>query len=241
MRGSWTAAILLLTMATCRANGETILSISGENVGGSVIGGLLDPDHTYVTGFTFTLTKSYANVQIVVPLMKNDASQDQVTAYLVGGGLPQPATSQIATSGLTVTEALFARSYTVFSGLDLAAGTYSLVLDSATSTGNNLGWQYSLPNDSSTPAGFETTVVADDGVTFVAGGLGSLNDGLAAYAPNSPNFQTIDDVMLNITITGDPVVTAVPEPSSFAAAAFAVAIGLGLAARRPRGTKPVLR
>jgi hypothetical protein len=156
--------------------------------------GARDPD---------AVVHKYMYVQIL------ENGSDTIDAYLVRGIIPQPKSNEVAHVSFTASgTGLF--TYTVFSGLSLGAGTYSLVLDSPTESGGSAGWEYSASPQITLGAGVST-----NGPAYI-----SFDTSVPSYAPNDPNFRyTNQGVTLDYIVAG----TAVPEPSSI------VMAGLGLA------------
>jgi hypothetical protein len=139
-----------------------------------------------------------------------------VDAYLVQGTVPQPVANEIAHSTVALTTG--DADYTFFSGLSLAAGTYSLVLDSFTSQPDTVGWV-----STQSPA-----IVNDAGVTLLDGFLVSNgNSSQPSYPPDAPNFRSLASLG-NLEFT----LTSVPEPSSLIMGSISALLGMGCWWRR---------
>jgi hypothetical protein len=222
-RSSLIVAMLALIAGTeKRAEAGTILSVVGNNEGAFTIGGLAGGGgFSQVVGASWTQTGSYTDVAIAAFILENGGS-DTINAYLVRGSVPQPVTSEVAHTSFNVNNGL--SSPTIFMGLTLGPGTYTLVLASSTELGNTMGWE-----DSSAP-----TIQLDTGVSLNFKGYTSFDSSPPAYAPNDPNFLPQNgSAYLDYIVTG----TAVPEPSSFVLAGTALMglAGTGLWRRKAKG------
>jgi len=166
------------------------------------------------------------NVSVCVPFyFEPPAGSSSVTAYLTTAiGPGATVANQVATSTVTITPSSGPSvSYCVFSGLDLAPGSYYLVIN----TGNQgIVWDGNLP--------------ATDRSTFVAPGftvLGSFGlqafSALSGYDPSdlfvpltgfSPsNMQ--ESAALKFTLSGDTASPpAVPAPASGGLALLGVTV-----------------
>jgi hypothetical protein len=199
-----------------RADADTIVSITGQNNGGYVLGALSD-GYSQVVAASWTQTQSYTNVSVYVPIL--ETGSDTIDAYLVRGTVPQPESNEIAQTTFTAFNGL--TTYAVFSGLSLGAGTYSIVLDSPTESNYSTGWEYSA-----SPQITLGTGVSTNGPAYT-----SFDTSVPSYAPDDPNFRyTNQGVTLDYIVTG--TVASVPEPSSIVIAGIGLAVLGGFALRR---------
>ncbi len=176
---------------------DTIVSVGLGEPGAPTIGGIANQ---YLL-MSWTLPQAYTNVEISAYVYTVDSNYTNATAYLttaVGPG-SDPSTL-IASSALTLP---YMTSYpspelTLFSGLNLNAGTYYLILAAPSEGGNVRGW---LNGDSITTA---------PGVTVIEKAL-IANWGWSntSYPPAS-NFSGVYGGPLAFDITA----TAVPEPAT---------------------------
>ena len=214
------AVTMLGFMLSAAGRGEagTVLSVTGDDNGHLVVGGLSGGgSNLQIPAVTWSQTQAYSSVFITVFLI--DSTSDTVDAYLVRGSVPQPASSQVAFTSFSTSPNSGVLNYLVFSNLTLAAGTYSLVLDSPTSFQSSLGWKYSAAPQ----------IVEDTGVNLINAASASFLGSQPAYPPDAPNFTSDSGISLNFVVEG---VAAVPEPSSIVLASLAGFIGLGCACQR---------
>ena len=168
----------LIAGAVGRAEGQAvnIISVTGPINDSYTIGAATPAPSEEIDAVQWSQTQSYTSVSINASLNATQTGY-VVDAYLVRGIVPQTITSQVAHSTVTINAGN--GNYAFFSGLTLAAGTYSLVLDPLTSPPNTVGW---LSTDS-------PMIVSDTGVTRPFANYGAnFSGGQPSYAPNSPNF-----------------------------------------------------
>jgi hypothetical protein len=209
------AAVLVAAVAcaaTTVSEAGTIISVLGppEAVAFTIGAGTPVPK-IEILGVSWSQTRSYSNVAISVVL---NATQSGYTAdaYLMQGSLPQPVANQVAHSTLSLIPG--GALYTFFSGLTLAAGTYSLVLDSFTAQPDTVGWLYTK----------SPTIVEDTGATLASALLDSMPNPTSqpSYPPSYPFFISRNSIgYLEYT-----VVSSVPEPSSFIMVGIAALVGV---------------
>lgn len=202
------AALVCVDLTASQA--ATIISVSGPINNSYTIGSDSSaPPSFEIDAVQWSQTQSYSNVSINASLNATQAGY-VVDAYLVEGIVPQTVASQLAHSTVTINAGN--GTYTFFSGLTLAAGTYSLVLDPLTSPPNTVGW---LSTDS-------PTIVTDTGVTRPYANYGANFSGTQPYAPDAPDYIAHPAGNLEFSVAG----SAVPEPSSLIMLGSAGLLGL---------------
>ena len=209
-RSLFAVATLFALLAAPPVKGATIVEISGsdENWAHSPLGNQLL--------VSFSTPVDYLNVSIGVSLIVFGGSGDwNLNAYLtnqVGPGTTALANEIASVSTLvsipgsgfgppyTITP------YTVFSGLDLAAGDYNLILSGTFETANV--WWVGSSNAFSN----ET----ENGGAMITRTFASNGGGAVAYLPEGV-FTDVEGQNLWFKVTGDPAsVSDVPEPSTLA-------------------------
>jgi hypothetical protein len=225
MKNSPTHIAVAVTMlgfmfgAAGRSEAGTVISVTGQDNGHLVIGGLSSGSFLQVPAVSWSQTQAYSDVFINVFLA--GSSSETVDAYLVRGTVPQPSSSQVAFTSFSTSASPGVMNYLVFSNLTLAAGTYSLVLDSTTSFQSSLGWAYTA----------SPQIVEDTGVNLINAATSSVVSSPPDYPPDSSNFTPNSGIFLDFVVAGN---AAVPEPSSFVLASLAALFGLGCACQRQR-------
>jgi hypothetical protein len=170
------SVVALVCAATTATQAGTIISVSGPINNSYTIGAASPVPSEEIDAVSWSQTQTYSNVTINASLNAVQAGFT-VDAYLVQGIVPQSMSSQVAHAAVAINAGN--GTYTFFSGLTLAAGTYSLVLDPLTSPADNVGW---LSTDS-------PTIVTDTGVTRPYANYGANFSGSQpAYAPNAPDY-----------------------------------------------------
>jgi hypothetical protein len=186
-------SVAAFILACAPLRGDTIASVAGSSDGNDTLSGTYE-----VLEVSFTTTQAYQDVSIDTTLSATGGFDPNVTAYLTTQIGPS-TNSALATSPLINVSDTTPEVYTLFSSLDLGAGTYYLVLTSDAS----MFW-----NSTSAPT---STIGNNLGRgEAVAGGPGTLN---TTYAPAS-TFAPLSDNLL-FDVIGTPL-AAVPEPSSLA-------------------------
>jgi hypothetical protein len=202
--------LILSALAVTASRAGEILSISGPRGISYTLGEGPAPADVEILAVSWSQTQSYSNVEISA-LLNAIQPGNTVDAYLLQGTVPQPVANQVAHSTVALTTG--DADYTFFSGLTLAAGTYSLVLDSFTSQPDTVGWISTL----------SPTIVNDTGVTLLDGLLSSNgNNSQPPYPPNAPNFRSLASLG-NFEFT----LTSIPEPSSLIMGSISAFLGMG--------------
>jgi hypothetical protein len=167
---------------------------------------------------SWTTTSAYSNVSIAATVGAY-VPPGTMTAYLTTAiGPTETVADQVATS--TIPVGAGPEQDTFFSGLNLGAGTYYLVL---TSGGVPLDYWFG-----SNGAG-GTTITTDTGVTY--GGDYFVNPVIDGANPPASGFSYLGDNGVNFQVTGDSAST-VPEPGSISMVLIGIAGGLFLFRRR---------
>lgn len=211
-------AVLGLMIAATVSQAGTILSVSGPETGAYTIGAATPIPSVEILAVSWSQTQPYSDVAVSAWLNATQAG-NTVDAYLMQGNLPQPVPNQVAHS--TVSIAAGNGDYTLFSGLTLAAGTYSLVLDSFTSQPNGVGWLYTE----------SPTIVKDTGVVLPHALYDSVPNPSSqpSYPPGYPNYKFSDSIG-NLEFS----VASVPEPASLVMLSLGLAAVAGVASPRYR-------
>lgn len=206
------------------ARAGTLVEVSGPNDIGTTFSSLGNND-----AVGFSLASAQTNVSVSVSLAAFTAGDWNLQAFLtrqIGPGTTAVA-HEVASSATVITlpgstflPPYTITPYTVFSGLNLAAGNYYLILSGTFNT-TNVFWV------SSPSADVITSTTGGSAVILGQGQAGDPN----AYLPAS-QFPTSGDFDFWFKVTGDPVIdpNAVPEPSTFAFCGIAIA--LAVVARR---------
>jgi hypothetical protein len=195
------------------AGAATIIQSSGDS-GASVPLGFYAPYGTAtVYAVSWSQSSSYSNVTVSANLFNvgGGGTVDYTLATAIGPG------SSFSQDGIVhgaVGTPANPTDVTLFTLGNLAAGTYYLVLDSATP---NSAWQYNFP--------FQSNYTSAPGVTFLGdqqAQFGSINSAYTAGSAFSPINYPVE-----FSVTGTP--SAVPEPNLFGGIAL---IGMAMAMRR---------
>src|SRR5271168_2234657 len=107
MKNSRTRIAMAVTLlgfmfgAAGRGEAGTVISVTGQDNGNLVIGGLAGSPDLQIPAVTWSQTQAYSGVFITVFL--TDSTSDTVDAYLVRGSIPQPASSQVAFTSFSTT------------------------------------------------------------------------------------------------------------------------------------------
>jgi hypothetical protein len=184
------AVVLGIAMAASLARAQVvfapIVSVSGVN-NGVVLG---PANGNAVVDIQFSLSQEFNNVSIGAPLL--GASSNSVANFYLTTQVGPGTTSADAIATNTGVALAYGSHYsftTIFSGLDLKAGTYNLVCGGASGS-PTLGYAYPLPPYS---------VYASPNVSY---SYSSTLSG-ATYAPASTLSPST--VAFNFQVTGDPV------------------------------------
>lgn len=210
------------------AQAVTLLDVSGPNDITAATQSLGN-----VPAIGFSIASDYTNVSITVPLMAfGGGGLWNLQAFLttqIGPGANAAdheivsSQQQIAVAGSGFAPPYTLTPYTVFSGLNLAAGTYFLTLGGTFETATAF-WAGS-------PLG-SLSVNTAAGVNVVAHSMsGTLP---APYLPASFFLNTAEGPNafgLWLTVTGDPVLSTVPEPAAFLLVALGIAAFVGFRSR----------
>jgi hypothetical protein len=208
-------ASILSALAATASKADVILSVSGPRGTSYTIGAGTPVPNIEILAVSWSQTQSYSNVAISAMLNAIQPG-NTVDAYLVRGTVPQPVANQVAHSTFAIMTG--DANYTLFSGLTLGAGTYSLVLDSFTSQPDTVGWISTR----------SPTIVKDTGVTLPHALYGSGgNSSQPPYAPNAPNFGFSDSIG-NLEFT----VQSVPEPATLLTSGISASLFLAFGANR---------
>ena len=205
------ASTLLLTAAS---HGQTSIISTTNSFGALDLGGT-NPYYTEAQGWT--MTSAYTDVSISAAVGNDTNSQSLIYAWLTTTIGPTETVADVIAS--TQISPLNNDSLqTIFSNLDLGAGTYYLVMTAGTNLGLNSAQWFGGTNATTAP-----------GVTIMDLAFSSATN---ASNPPASTFTTDAGRNLDIQVTGD--LPAVPEPTT---ALFGVALmGVCAAARRrPRG------
>jgi hypothetical protein len=217
-------AVALICAAPTASQAATIISVSGQRGTAFTNGAATPVPSVEFGGPSWSQTQSYTNVTISESFNAT-RSGFTIDAYLMKGIVPQPMANQVAHS-VTALNAGDA-SYTLFSGLTLTAGTYTLVVDSLTSQPNTVGGISTVD---------PPTILLDTGVTYPFANYGTfLSGGQPPYAPNASGYVAHPDGFPIFSVVG----SAVPEPSSLIMVGTAGVLGvLGYGWRRILQTGP---
>lgn len=205
-----------LSSAAVQASPTPLLTVSDSF---SDTGYLIRPDQA--AAVTFTFDNAFSNVTITADLTKlSRASEGAV--YLVRNLGPGAGLGDLV-AAVDFNSILFTGAGTVlFTGLDLAGGSYAVVV--ANGQGNGIGdnviWSGSSSADVAQSAGVH------DGIDFF-----SLNtSGLLFNSFFSPVLESVTQGFFNVTANE---VTSVPEPGSLLLVALAIGGVLWVRAKRP--------
>lgn len=199
---------------------NTIVSITNP---GSTILDLLN--YQQILDVSWTQTSAYANVSITTEM--EGTGSGSLTAYLTTKADPtETLTDQIAT--FTFTPSVAIQTESLFSGLNLDAGTYFLVLAPTTADQNEVQGYWA--GDANFESNWPPPLTTDAGVTYNGTDWANNTNGLANLTPAN-TFTPLNGEELYFNVTGD---LAAPEPAS---AVLMLAGALGCLLARKRGVR----
>lgn len=194
------AATLALGLLTSVAFADS-LSLTGPQIAGE---GLGNGNGQQAAAISFTAATNQTNLSMTAPLNGFGASET-VTWWITNSLGPSTTGANVIDTGTFAGPAGSccsppAITFTIFSGENLAAGTYYVVLSTIGTPNNNTGWIFTnSPSVSST------------------GSLSYGNSFITALGPNgfAPDFSYFSspNVQLEFDMTSDQVVST-PEPGS---------------------------
>jgi hypothetical protein len=193
--------------APCRA--DTVVSLTGTYGSADKLWG--GPP----LAVSWTSPNSYDNVSITADLQNLfDGSSFTGTAWLMTQIGPAASVSdEVATAQFLLPAFVFNSTVSLFTGLDLSAGTYYLVL-SAPSNAVGVSWLTTYNFFTVVPP---PTITTDTGVSYNGDWAASAN---SSFLPAS-SFAGPESLDLIFDVSGTPVSSS-PEPSTLLMASFAV-------------------
>jgi hypothetical protein len=196
-------AILALGLLTSAAFADT-LSLTGPQIAGT---GLGNGNGQQAAAISFNTVTGQSNLSMTVTL--NGFSSSDTVSWWITNSLGSGTTgANVVDSGTFAGPAgscctPTVADFTVFSGENLAAGTYYVVLSTIGSNGNETGWIYT-----NSPA-----VTATGGLSY--GNSFLTSQGPDGFAPGFAGYFSNSGVNLEFDITSDAG-TPTPEPASLA-------------------------
>lgn len=205
------APLLLLGAAASEA--MPLLGVTGVSNSGYII----HPDQAAAVSFSFT--QSFSGVSITADLTKLSAATDG-GVFLVKKLGPSATLGDILATADFSAISFIGNGTLLFSGLNLGAGDYAILVANSQSTTGNVIWNGSNAASASAAAG------VGDGIDFFS----SDTSGFLVNSTFATVLPSVASAFFNV-IAADPVVTNVPEPGSVFLLIFGLA---GLVAVRAR-------
>jgi hypothetical protein len=197
---------------------DTIISSTGTGLYGFSLGGSGDQ----VLYASWTTLGAYSNVDIAAEVGSSGASSSTIYAYLTTVVGPSETGADVVAS-TTITPSSETEMDTIFTGLNLGAGAYYLVLTGGDSDSTFAAWE---------GTGAATVATTGAGVTFSGDGGADAGEGTNNSNPPASTFtNTSADAGLLFQVTGDAV-SPVPEPDSISFMLTAGLAGFWLYRRR---------